>query len=88
MILFLGSRVFAHEVRHDRFLSFKSHSNNVIENFFRHKRKFPRFRTIESARRYIGHWVSEYNAEKLQILEAFIIGLVKTIHRLLNKKVY
>jgi len=72
-------KVFGYKVEHDKFLSFRNHSNNVIENFFRHKRKFPKFRNVESARRYIGHWVFEYNAEKLQILETFIIGLVKTI---------
>jgi transposase-like protein len=78
--------VFAYEVAHDKFLSFKNHSNNVIENFFRHKRKFPKFRNIESARKYIGHWVSEYNAEKLKILEMFIILLVKVIAELQFKQ--
>ncbi len=29
-----------HEVKHDKFLSFKEHSNNEIENFFRCKRRF------------------------------------------------
>lgn len=48
-------KVFSYEVKHDKFLSFKNHSNNVIENFFRHKRRFPKFRTIESARKYISH---------------------------------
>jgi transposase-like protein len=72
-------KVFSYEVKHDRFLSFKNHSNNVIENFFRHKRKYPKFRTVKSARKYIGHWVSEYNAEKQQISEKFIILLVKAI---------
>ena len=32
-------KVFSYEVEHDRFLSFKNHSNNVIENFFRCKRR-------------------------------------------------
>ncbi len=72
-------KVFSHEVKHDKFLSFRDHSNNEIENFFRHKRKFPKFRSIESARKYLGHWVSEYNAEKQQILEMFIIRLCKVI---------
>jgi len=72
-------KVFTYEVEHDKFLSFKNHSNNVIENFFRHKRKFPKFRTLESARKYVGHWVAEYNEEKGQILEMFIIRLVKVI---------
>ncbi|MBI5347462.1 MAG: DDE-type integrase/transposase/recombinase [Candidatus Aenigmarchaeota archaeon] len=53
-----------HEVNHNKFLSFKEHSNNEIENFFRCKRRFPRFRTLESAKRYINNWIYEYNAEK------------------------
>lgn len=81
---FAISSVFHHEVRHEKVRSFK-HGNNVIENFFRCKRRFPRFRTLESARKYIGHWVAEYNAEKLQILEMFIIRLVKAIRILHNK---
>jgi transposase-like protein len=72
-------KVFAHEVHHDRFLSFKNHSNNVIENFFRCKRRFPKFRNLISARRYVGHWVYEYNREKQQISDTFIIRLVKII---------
>ncbi len=72
-------KVFSHEVKHDKFLSFKNHSNNEIENFFRCKRRFPKFRDAESARKYIGHWVSEYNAKKQPLLEKFIILLVKTI---------
>ena len=72
-------KVFSYEVEHDRFLSFKNHSNNVIENFFRHKKKFPKFRNLESAKKYIGHWVAEYNEEKGQILQMFIIRLVKAI---------
>jgi transposase-like protein len=82
---FLGYRfaihkVFSHEVEHDKFLSFKNHSNNVIETFFRCKRRFPKFRSIESVRKYVGHWVYEYNAEKQPILDKFIILLVKAIH--------
>ena len=77
-------KVFSYEVKHDKFLSFKNHSNNVIENFFRHKRRFPKFRTLESARKYIGYWVSEYNAEKQQFLEMFIIRLCKVINSLQN----
>jgi transposase-like protein len=75
---FAISSVFSHEVKHEKVLSFK-HGNNVIENFFRCKKRFPRFRTLESARKYIGHWVAEYNAEKMQILEMFIIRLCKAI---------
>lgn len=71
-------KVFNHEVKHDKVKSFK-HGNNVIENFFRCKRRFPRFRNIESARRYIAHWVFKYNEEKSQFLEMFIIPLVKAI---------
>ena len=77
--------VFSYEVKHDKFLSFKNHSNNVIENFFRCKRRFPKFRSIESARKYIVHWVNEYNAEKQQFLEIFIIRLCKVIHKHLKR---
>lgn len=63
---FAISRVFSHAVKHEKIISFK-HGNNVIENFFRCKRRFPRFRTLESARPYLSYWVSDYNAEKLEI---------------------
>jgi transposase-like protein len=79
---FAISSVFRHEVRHEKVKSFK-HGNNVIESFFRCKRRFPKFRTLESARKYISHWVAEYNAEKQQILEMFIIRLCKVIFLLL-----
>ena len=73
-------KVLGHETYHDKFISFKSHSNNVIENFFRCKRRFPRFRTLESARTYIAHWISTYNEEK-DIFQAFlVIRLWKIIH--------
>ena len=81
-------KVFSHEVRHDMFFSFKNHSNNVIENFFRCKRRFPKFRDVNSGRKYLGHWVSEYNAEKLKILEIFIIRLVNAIAVICSEKVY
>jgi len=71
--------VFSHEVEHDKFLSFKDHSNNEIENFFRCKRRFPRFRNPESAKLYIAHWISEYNEKKSKILEMFIILRLNTI---------
>lgn len=63
---FAISKVFNHEVKHEKVISFK-HGNNVIENFFRCKRGFRKFRTLESARNYIAHFVTEYNAEKLKI---------------------
>ena len=46
-------KVFKHRVKHERFKSFKEHSNNVIEEFFRNKHRWPRFRSIESARRFL-----------------------------------
>lgn len=52
------SSVFAHEVKHTKVVSFK-HGNNIIECFWRCKRSFPRFRTIESARIFINHWMWE-----------------------------
>ncbi len=50
--------VLGHDVKHERVISFK-HGNNVIENFWRCKNRFPRFRTIESARKFIDHWMGE-----------------------------
>jgi transposase-like protein len=70
--------VFQHEVKHEKVISFK-HGNNVIENFFRCKRKFPKFRNIESAKKYMNHWVYNYNAEKLNFWTCFIIRLCKAI---------
>lgn len=52
------SSVFNHEVKHEKVISFR-HGNNVIENFFRCKNRFPRFRTLESARIFINHWMRE-----------------------------
>jgi len=83
---FAISSVFQHRVRHEKVLSFK-HGNNAIENFFRCKRRFPKFRTVESARNYIGHWIAEYNAEKLKIWTRFIIRLVKAIAQDLTSKI-
>lgn len=72
-------KVFAHEVEHDRFLSFKNHSNNVIENFFRCKHHFPIFHDIIAARKYMEQWVKDYNEEKLSNSETFIILRLKVI---------
>jgi transposase-like protein len=74
------AKVFNYEVKHEQMKSFK-HGNNVIENFFRCKRRFPKFRDTQSAKKYLGRWVCDYNAEKLQILEMIVIGLVKAILR-------
>jgi len=53
--------VFSREVKHDKFKSFEEHSNNEIENFFRFKRRFPRFHTPESAKNYFDSWVAQHN---------------------------
>ena len=71
--------VFGHGVKHDKFLSFKSHSNNEIENSWRMKNWFPRFRNIESGRIHTRHVISEFNAEKDNFLEKFIIRLCNSI---------
>ena len=71
--------VFSHGVKHDKFLSFKSHSNNEIENSWRMKNWFPRFRNIESGRIHTRHVISEFNAEKDNFLEKFIIRLCNSI---------
>ena len=57
-------KVFSYEVKHDKVTSFK-HGNNVIENFFRYKRRFPKFRNLESARKYVGHYISEVNGNQI-----------------------
>lgn len=51
-------KVFNHEVKHEKVISFR-HGNNVIECFFRCKKGFPRFRTLENARIFVNHWVWE-----------------------------
>ena len=50
--------VLGHEVRHEKVISFK-HGNNVIENFWRCKNRFPRFRTLSSAQKFVDHWMWE-----------------------------
>ena len=67
---------FSREVKHNKFRSFEEHSNNDvglrpthgkallfqwIENFFRFKRRFPRFHTPESAKNYFDSWVAQHN---------------------------
>jgi len=48
------SSMFHHDTKHEKVTSFK-HGNNVIENFFRCKNRFPWFRTLEGARKFIDH---------------------------------
>ena len=50
--------VLGHEVKHEKMISFK-HGNNVIENFWRCKNRFPRFRTLKTAKKFIDHWMWE-----------------------------
>jgi len=64
---FAISSVFRHEVRHEKVISFK-HGNNVIENFFRCKKRFPKFRTLESAKLFINHWMWENYGDDLFLL--------------------
>ncbi len=78
---FAINKVFNHEVKHEKVLSFK-HGNNVIENFFRCKNKFPKFRTLQSSGRYLSTWIYNYNTEKLAkpiFYICFIILRLKTI---------
>jgi len=82
------TKVFSHEVKHDKFLSFKEHSNNEIENFFRCKRRFPRFRNPESAKVYTRHVISEFNAEKDNFWRIFVIRLPNIIHKITYHKLY
>ena len=55
---FAIAKVFDHEVKHEKVISFK-HGNNVIENFWRCKNRFPRFRTMKNAKKFIEHWMWE-----------------------------
>ena len=66
--------IFGPEVKHDKFLSFKSHSNNEIENSWRMKHWFPRFRNIDSGRVHTRHVISEFNAEKdnIEIFPSYV----------------
>jgi len=73
-------KVFGYRVKHDKFISFKKHSNNEIENFFRCKHRFPRFRKLSSAMAFIAHWLKEYEIMKgiSKIFYIFINRILKT----------
>ncbi len=73
-----------HGVKHDKFLSFKNHSNNVIENFFRCKKHFPRFRKLESARKYIDQWMWENFGEDLFF--GLLVSYVNWIQSKISRK--
>ena len=55
---FAIAKVFDHEVKHEKMISFK-HGNNVIECFWRCKRRFPKFGTVKNAKTFIDHWMWE-----------------------------
>ena len=55
---FAVMNVFNHAIRHEKVISFK-HGNNIVENFFRCKNRFPRFRTPEAAKIFVNHWMWE-----------------------------
>ncbi len=65
---------FDFQVKQDRFRSFESHSNNEIETEFRCKRRFPRFRVLESAMRFVESYETNRNMEKLGDFLAWIFG--------------
>ncbi|MDI6806572.1 MAG: hypothetical protein QMD14_02005, partial [Candidatus Aenigmarchaeota archaeon] len=73
--------VFKFKVKQDRFLSFKQHNNNQVENFFRCKKYFPRLRKLEVARKHVAYWLREYEEMKgISKIFYFIINLLcKTI---------
>jgi len=73
---FAISSVFDHEVNHEKVKSFK-HGNNVVENFFRCKNRFPRFRILKNARLFVNHWMWENYGDDLFYL-SFIIRLLET----------
>ena len=75
-------KVFSRNIEHDKFRSFESHSNNEIENFFRCKNRFPKFRNKKSAENFIESWINKRNYEILnpikfliKISERFVIRL-------------
>ena len=79
--------VFGPEVKHDKFLSFKSHSNNEIENSWRMKHWFPRFRNTDSAKIHTRHVISEFNAEKDKFLISLSYVYAK-LSKLIPSKIY
>lgn len=63
------NKTFSRSIRQDRFKSFKNHSNNVIENFFRCKHHFPKFGgNINAARKYLESRVNEYARKAFSFL--------------------
>ena len=65
------STIFNHEAKHDKFKSFKEHSNNEIENTFRDKKFYPRFEKI-------------YRAKKFEALKEYRYNFIRK-HRTINK---
>lgn len=54
-------KVFSRRVEHDKFKSFEEHSNNVIECFFRVKKKLPKFKTAKTSEPYLNIALTGYN---------------------------
>ena len=77
-------KVFKHRVKHERIKSFKEHSNNMIEEFFRNKHRWPRFRSIESMKRFLENWINAHNNEILERLKEEGKILLKIIMLILN----
>ena len=80
--------VFGPEVKHDKFISFKEYNNNDIENTWRIKHWFPRFRNLDSARIHTRHVATEFNEEKDSFWRRFIIRLWQVIHIPWNDYIY
>jgi len=57
------ARVFDHEVKHERVISFK-HGNNVIETFWKCKHRFPKFGSMKNCKKFIDHWMWEFYSEE------------------------
>jgi len=55
---FAIAKVFNHEVKHEKQISFK-HGINAIECFWRCKGKFPKFGSLNNAKIFIDHWMWE-----------------------------
>lgn len=60
---FAIAKVFDHEVRHERVISFK-HGNNAIETFWKCKNRFPKFGSLRNAKKFIDHWIWEFYGEE------------------------
>lgn len=60
---FAIAKVFDHEVKHEKMISFK-HGNNAIECFWRCKRRFPKFVSLKNTGKFVNHWIWEFYGDE------------------------